>query len=415
MALAFSATPIIRCSVFALLCILLYTLRPCQSFLIPTPKPFRTIPATTLTATRTTMSSIQTEPTNANSKTNHVDSMDNDLTLVHWLLDATHGKTPGSGYEIKLWRRWSVLTITCIRNELERTLPTAVDSAATERLEFDLGVAADRGEMPSFTDAGSRSGYSLIHFGRSVRAATVLRNEGILERIRPSHSRLGPCPQTKPIRVCSIGGGPGYDHVAVALAATYHGFGAIHTLVLDYEPGWEDVVYTMHNATNTVLRSNHGCSFGLCDITESIVSATNQQHLLDAVRETDIFVCQYCVAENDKKLEQSNHVFFRELVEKMRPEAVLLLTETTHRSWPGIYDAIENIHCEVVFPLNRGRQMLVRKLQTTDENETNIPTKRRESKQNEDFIRQFRESIIANGRKQQRGIGRQRRKVRGAK
>jgi hypothetical protein len=90
---------------------------------------------------------------------------------------------------------------------------------------------------------------------------------------------------------------------------------------------------------------------------------------------TDLWTCQYCIAENAVQLRESNFSFFVGLFSAAKEGAMFVFTETTHRLWPELMDvALATIHTEkgkgmsfeVGFPgiggrNKTGRQMVLRK------------------------------------------------------
>jgi len=84
-------------------------------------------------------------------------------------------------------------------------------------------------------------------------------------------------------------------------------------------------------------------------------------NLFESILDTQLFICQYCVAENAVKLRQSNFIFFQQLFQTAEENSLFVFTETTHRLWPDfldlirqsslVYDDVNNIH----FSIHRGR------------------------------------------------------------
>ena len=278
----------------------------------------------------------------------------------------------GSKSYQKAWRHWLHLSIDAIRDELLQTLPHPVDENKLEDLSFSLGVAADVGEKPSFENAGARSGYALDYLCR----ARLLADLFIYSDTYSSDHLRNECHLT------SIGGGPGFDHVAAALVSIFNAAGnselivPVHTTVLDYESGWNNLVDAMNEATNNALPTKgklHCAWGGVCDITRSIHHESNI-NCLDVVKSTTLWTCQYCVAENAFKLKDSDYIFFRELLFAAAYGATFWITETTPRMWPKFYELIlqyndENDHSmlSIEFPYMRGQQMLIKKSRKMEE------------------------------------------------
>jgi len=290
-------------------------------------------------------------------------------------------RQPGSSSFFKGWQHWKMLAVESIRYDLSCNLPYPADKAKFENLFFRLGVAADMGEMPSFSDPGARSGYALEFVCRARNLAdlyidalnpSLVFPQNWVESMKESPMLAGNnSHNTRAYEMVSLGGGPGFDFVGSAMAASFATctFGekyesrAIQATVFDYEEGWGDLVEAMDISTRRVLQqSKLSCRWGGgCDITKSLDHPSNGG-CLEAVSSTDLWTCQYCVAENAIRLRESNYIFFRELFRYAKEGSVFILTETHPRVWPEFYKLMKE-HCpfmEIGFHKN-GRQMLVRK------------------------------------------------------
>ena len=270
-------------------------------------------------------------------------------------------QTPGSNQYCKKWRYWSELSITAIRHHLSENLPYPYDPERFEQLFYALGTAADRGEMPSFADPGSRSGYALEFFCRARLLADLLFNkfnqtlpefweQAFCEKIYFGDGQVGSAKvlgePLKTCRVTSLGGGPGYDHLSIILADTYRNSGhsktRIETTVFDYEEGWGDLVDAMNIATNKAMDNNCQNSLqwgGECDIIKPLSDPVNAV-CQAKVSTTDIFICQYTVAENAKPLREAEFVFFSDLFDAANDKTIFIFTETTPRVWPEFADLL---------------------------------------------------------------------------
>jgi hypothetical protein len=266
------------------------------------------------------------------------------------------------------------MSIQLIRSELIVNLPTPVDREALTKLSFQLGVAADIGSMPSFEHDGARAGYAVDYFCRAqLMADIIFSSESSF--LREDVDRLLSS-GNKQCNIGSLGGGPGYDFVAAALVATYKSQQrqqtlppvVLHATIFDYEHGWAPLVEKMASAVEHTLGGSgahqHSCHFGgRCDIALPLSHASNAVCEKEA-NDTDIWFCSYCIAENANKLRDGNFIFFQDLFEASKPNALFVFTETTHRLWPDLA-AIANTGFDVAFPQSRGnrqnRQMVLRK------------------------------------------------------
>lgn len=296
-------------------------------------------------------------------------------------------RTPGSAQYKKAWNNWASKAIESIRHDLFMNLPYLPDRVAFEGLFFNLGVAADEGIMPSFSDPGARAGYALEFFSRARGLADLfLDTQDDInsfpmfwkEHLDESPLLGGPVSSNGEnnsiYNITSIGGGPGFDFVGAAMAASFSSIvgvnqksknvSKINSVVLDYEEGWSSIVESMHVSTSNVLMGESFLSCiwgGKCDITKEM-SHMNNDSCRELVSTTDLWVCQFCVAENAKLLRDSKFIFFSDLFENMKEGSLFIFTEITPRVWPDFYNIIENCdyNMQISF-LKKGRIMLLYK------------------------------------------------------
>lgn len=268
-------------------------------------------------------------------------------------------------------------------------------------------MAADNGAMPSFESAGARSGYAVDFFCRAILLADLIVRYVEFHDGTEMHDEipdyfangLQEIFQRPTCHLTSIGGGPGYDYVGLSLVNSYqsmledsnaasnkhHLSTSIHATILDYEEGWYDLVDVMSYATKECLDFDKTCNKddddsssestsswknscnwgGKCDITKTMTDPANAACLAQ-VETTDLWTCQYCVAENAELLRGSDFVFFRDLLAMAKEGSVFLFTETTHRLWPEFVGIAEELShgFEVTFPRiigRKGTQMVLRK------------------------------------------------------
>ena len=362
---------------------------------------------------------------------------------LHNLAISLSERRPGSKSFNRGWIQYRTAALDSIRYHLYTNLPHPADKANFEQLFFNLGVASDRGEMPSFEDAGARSGYAVEFFCRAKNLADLFADtfnshyefpEYWLEGLRGSPI-LG-SKDSGDYSVVSLGGGPGFDYVSAAVATSFCSYveslrdegeteaGSsslkLHATILDYEEGWGDLVHAMVNSTQTILdRSTPtlSCDWGgKCDITQSIFHPSNAACalLLDS---TNLWVCQYCVAENAQKLQESDFIFFRELFQHAQPGTLFILSEVHPRLWPEFYDLLRDGNCnmeEVGFN-KRGRQMLLRKTSSSITSSQGRKTSPALSEKDQQLLEKFIELGRYHERKIESGWQRQEPKIRGAK
>ena len=335
-----------------------------------------------------------------------------------------------------------------IRHDLYINLPHPADKSNFEQLFFKLGVASDTGRMPSFEDAGARSGYAVEFFCRARNLADLYMDswngdfefpEYWLEGLRDSPmlggSGYGDDDGTGDYSMVSLGGGPGFDYVSAAVAASFCSYTSasstnndqinLKATILDYEEGWGDLVEAMANSTQTVLQQSNPnptlqCDWGgKCDITQSIFHPSNTA-CLSLLNSTNLWVCQYCVAENSHKLQASNYIFFRDLFKHSQLGSMFVLTEVHPWLWPEFCTLVEE-ECmcmeEVGFNKN-GRQMLLRKsCARTEGGDESADSSRRPyiSERDQKLLTKFQDLGKYHDRKIDSGWQRQEPKIRGAK
>eukprot|EP00536_Pseudo-nitzschia_multiseries_P003925 jgi/Psemu1/237090/estExt_Genewise1.C_630005 len=289
------------------------------------------------------------------------------------------GKSIGSSQYKKAWTRWLYLAVESIREDLGENLLNSYirdgdDGEEVkeefEKLFFNLGVAADEGTMPSFESDAARRGYALEFFCRGRALAEFLLETPSAEEASSSDNNASESGKNSPesskpsaYEIVSLGGGPGFDFVGIAMAAAFSFHTSSNTAAavpspnirvtaMDYEEGWSDLVSAMDQSTRKLLTPqvedvsspsklpSMSCDWGgRCDITKSIlneaVNANCKRLLLgDEQQAAKLWICQYCVAENAKALRASGYIFLKELMQEIPDGSMVLLTEVVPRLWP---------------------------------------------------------------------------------
>jgi hypothetical protein len=260
-------------------------------------------------------------------------------------------KVPNSTHHLKVWRAYSHSHYRQVERLLRHSLGADVELASSRRLEADLGrVGANTGVMPDFSNSGALAGYALNHFGRARLLGDVvvggqpdwmrLRVEEILS----GGGAEGPC------HVASLGGGPGYDYVALSALSEFRRGRDVHAVVYEYEPRWGNIVGAIEEAVAFACGTDrHECGFQLCDITLPLDASVNKS-IANGLHSIDVVVCSYCVAENAVRLSESDFCFFRDLFAEVVDGTLFLFTDTTHRLWPDLADAAIDAGLRVSFP-----------------------------------------------------------------
>lgn len=268
------------------------------------------------------------------------------------LVEKVAQKVPRSKKYDAAMRNWCTKSVEAIRYHLSQNLPHPADPEAFGELFFNLGTAADRGEMPSFACPKARAGYAIEFMCRARLITDLFLNKYIEPASEDAYAskfcnnRNSDEIIDKTCRILSLGGGPGYDYLGVLLADTFGTAGLgktrIEGIVFDYEEGWQDLVEAMNTATQLAL-VNDNKSFvkwgGGCDITKPLSDPSNAA-CKSEVASSDLIICQYCVAENAKRLRDSEFCFFADLFEKAADNTTIVVTEVTPRIWPEITDVI---------------------------------------------------------------------------
>mmetsp|Transcript_21935 Transcript_21935/g.46270 ORF Transcript_21935/g.46270 Transcript_21935/m.46270 type:complete len:446 (+) Transcript_21935:54-1391(+) len=378
-------------------------------------------------------------------------------------------KVRGSAHHTKLRRRHITLFCDAVREGLIHRDGTLYNSTndhqhrcdATKKLVADLGgIGANQGIMPDFSSPKALRGYALGHFGRAQllsELVTQTEPDWLDERVSELFSvPSAPSSQQhavkagdrkdgeKEVTLASLGGGCGYDFVALAALSEYLGGPRIAATVYEYEPAWKEIVedvesvvrdvfagsqdpshHTTITTENRSQRPTHECGFEFCDITSPLNSSSNEA-LASEIHSIQVFSCSYVVAENAVKLQQNGFVFFRQLFAEATDGSLFLFTETTHRLWPDFIDLVRcHNACDadnggplirVTIPhIRRGKsgwQLALLKSSTAGNAEASAgQTTKREN----ELYERFKRDNIAHLSRLDRGWKRDARKVRGAK
>mmetsp|Transcript_72007 Transcript_72007/g.204367 ORF Transcript_72007/g.204367 Transcript_72007/m.204367 type:complete len:316 (-) Transcript_72007:112-1059(-) len=220
--------------------------------------------------------------------------------------------------------------------------------------------------MPSFESGSERAKYTIRHLPtRAAKVADILYLQqtdfvqAAVKRVLRPGCELGAAGAAgaaeddaegeRRCNVMSLGGGPGFDFLSMALLSDYVGGVGVDALVLDYEAGWEECVesvaealgangfgvYSAEDSGGGGQRRRHRCTFGECDITQALDHPSNvavQKYMAAST----VFVAAYVVEENRLALRRNGYIFFRNIMQVAQPGSLFVFTETTHRQWPDI-------------------------------------------------------------------------------
>ena len=403
--------------------------------------------------------------------------------------DTLRYRKRGSKNIIKAWSHWRTAATDAIRRDLsnrllllEKKTTSIIENDVVETVEerdgnannfetlhYKLGVAADTGlnfDGVLFNNAIARCGYAVnFLFSRATNLADLLIdswNNGETRKDNKNNNNNDDsiCSSGLIMKmlwnddddesntlsnvnngrysVISLGGGPGFDYVGVALASsfvsycntalhnnndeyeqqrqqqTHNSLRKIDATVFDYEVGWQNIVHALSDSTNHILHhsSNHlSCAWGgRCDITQSIHEPINNscRELINsknkdgatATSAPKLYVCQYCIAENVVSLRASNFIFFQQIFDSASEGTMFIFTEVHPRAWPDFYNLIK-VKCPYMHIgfSKSGRRMILRKMKCTnnavDNNDILLDEKMRHevviSERDFELIKQFEE------------------------
>ena len=176
--------------------------------------------------------------------------------------------------------------------------------------------------------------------------------DGVSSRIRRlllPPPPTGPCNEhgeNRVTRICSIGGGPGFDHVAISLAAHLlhlvqpipqnHRTRSIVTQVFDlYSADWEPIVTALGEACRNEI-GNDSCSRMTNHFADLRLSSDGA--LLDAVTIADIVVFQFVLHENAAHFAVRNGRFvesvLNDVLETAKVGSFIMGIDSSHALWP---------------------------------------------------------------------------------
>lgn len=184
-------------------------------------------------------------------------------------------------------------------------------------------------------------------------------------RFKCSKNDNGCTKKRKQIHVTSIGGGPGYDHIAIWIAFLFifnMNDGSIDTSnvtfqteVYDLYGEWEDTVKAMSlslTKTQEYISKENSSKFRmnlfdgnethlkLCDIREDLSSEANES-LSKSLEFTDIICFSFVIHENASIIlpDDDSDPFIqgtaRDIMEQSKVGTIILCTDSSHRCWPS--------------------------------------------------------------------------------
>jgi hypothetical protein len=211
-----------------------------------------------------------------------------------------------------------------------------------------LKRATHAGERPPFSDDDARVHY--VHEYAPQRCLTF--SVALYDRIcnRVFSSLLIDHDQQSPVYALSIGGGPGFDFIALLLLGVHllelHKYvgtrcdtDSVRTLdlrVIDNEAGWQSQVEFMANKCLTYVRpapsplwTQSRCVFEWGDITCADVDSIT-------LNRTDLFVFQYVILENAMLLRGCDWGMVRTVLRHAKKGAIVYVVDSSDALFPEV-------------------------------------------------------------------------------
>lgn len=234
-------------------------------------------------------------------------------------------------------------------------LLASADKQSGKTLSEELTNAVYDGVPPSFEDSGARVQYTLDRGPSRVGQIyeTLLCQDDVVSGWRQQVFGGG----RGHVRIASMGGGPGFDVVASALAAAFVATGAsLCCTVFEREPGWKPLVMELERELLQTFRECQTRSpelrpvrFDSCDIGLPLTHPSNAGVAAAVAEGLDLMVFSYVVHENEAALREPGTPvadgvggIFPELFASLAssaPSAAVLLLDATPRLWPSMVAA----------------------------------------------------------------------------
>eukprot|EP00928_Gymnodinium_smaydae_P059824 TRINITY_DN43281_c0_g1_i1.p1 TRINITY_DN43281_c0_g1~~TRINITY_DN43281_c0_g1_i1.p1 ORF type:complete len:377 (+),score=47.22 TRINITY_DN43281_c0_g1_i1:121-1251(+) len=225
-------------------------------------------------------------------------------------------------------------------------LGTVASDDAHKALSKQLTAALVDGEPVVFQDRSALASYALNRLKPRCKClSNVLLAEECSDVLRNIIDR-GACP--RPLRISSIGGGPGFD--AVSLLATLDAVGAspdavhVECDVLDLYPAWEEAVNALAEEVEKIWSprqlANNIRMISPVDL-RCGEGSESEKAVAESVAKADIIVAAYVLHENEAALlsagpEGTLSGAIPTIFRSMSQNAVFLCLDATHRLWPAL-------------------------------------------------------------------------------
>ncbi|EDQ87449.1 uncharacterized protein MONBRDRAFT_10012 [Monosiga brevicollis MX1] len=140
------------------------------------------------------------------------------------------------------------------------------------------------------------------------------------------------CTQPTPLRVASIGGGPGTDAAAFKwLHSLYFSPAGLTTPVelrlLDYEGSWKRHLSRLQD----LLAPECTVAFHRCDVTQSMAEDINHDTRV-VLADTDLYIFSYVCHETSAAAQAAQHAFYTDLAATLQPGNMLVFVDVMDHS-----------------------------------------------------------------------------------
>ena len=151
------------------------------------------------------------------------------------------------------------------------------------------------------------------------------------------------------LRVLALGGGPGFEGVAIASLAEFFGstLDEIDIWIADYERSWERTAAAVHRAFEAT-RAEQGrrtavrvtMRFISADVTRGLGESCNGEMAAVLGTGVDLVVCSHVLVETAAAARARGWDLLVELAARMPVDSYLIALDATHRCWPEVVEAL---------------------------------------------------------------------------
>jgi len=173
--------------------------------------------------------------------------------------------------------------------------------------------------------------------------------EEIMEMRVRGEEKNGEKEERCPVRVCAVGGGPGFEHVALCAVAAFMASlqvaevvpAPIHTTLYDlYSSHWQIPMDILNEAQRKHVPQNEGSLVDTKFLDLRVGLAEQDDKGREEIREFDIFLMCYVLCENSAHILTKEHEteeitgFVRDVMHSAKSGAVMISCDASNRLWP---------------------------------------------------------------------------------